>query len=239
MLCAVIISQKAENIHFFSSKKRESCGRLPSRETGLFSASKVERVRLVNSAHDFSLVRSEGAWRNDADGTFPVDQDKVNVLLETLSVLPTERTLTGDAASELYGLTDPTATLTLTSAKGTEQILSIGASDGETGERYFTLTGKKGILTTSADLSALGTISEYDLIAVPQPPAISNKDVKGIRIVNNSLSTEVVLDRYPELRPDIDLSGTCTWFCTFPDGLERPANEDNILHAMRPSDRLC
>ncbi len=208
-----------------------SCGRLSAKTEGLFSAAHVEAVRFVNDAHDFSFRRSADIWRNEEDETFPVDQDRTNALLDFMGALTPTRTLSGEMASK-YELTQPLAKLTITLDDGTENILSIGGLDEKTGERYFTFTGRNGLLTTAQDLNSFGTISEYDLIAVPQPPFISNRDVTGVHIVNHALDTEVVLDRYTEFRPDIDLSGTCTWFSTLSDGLERPANEDNIPYLL-------
>lgn len=215
-----------------------SCDRLPVTAKGLFSTIEVKKIRLVNSKHDFTLRRSADIWLNDRDATFPVDQGKTAALLDAMATLPISSTISGDVSASAYGLAEPAVILTMTMTNGEQKTLSIGSEEEQSGGRYFTFTDKKGILMTTADLGGLLILSEYDLIDVPQPPTISGSDVEGIRIVNHALEETVTLNRYPGLRPDIDLSDTCIWFSSFPDGWERPANEDNIPYLLAAVESL-
>ncbi len=214
-------------------------GVIPSGNAGgSFRADSAIRLSVNNANHAFVLEKKDGTWQLDADATFPVDAEKTGTILQALAGISSHRTLPKSTDPASCGLESPAASVSVSLQNGKEKSFLIGSYDEAAGESFYRTEPDGRIRAFSGNLAYLTTLSEYDLITVPQLPAISSQNVTGIRIENHALSAVTDLRYYPDLRPDIDYSGTCTWFSAFPDGLERPANEDNLPYLMAAIESL-
>lgn len=123
----------------------------------------------------FIKTGEEEQWQADGDETFPVEQDSVEKLAETLTALKADRKLENVEKPEDYGLLEPAFTLTAGWSDGTETVYSMGDETPFGDGYYLSLSGEDGTVYTVAD--ALSGDFSGSLLSFAQSeelPAVEN-----------------------------------------------------------------
>mgnify|MGYP002557568049 FL=1 len=123
----------------------------------------------------FHFVKTDGQWRVEGDEAFPVKQDSVEGLAETLTALKADRKLENVEKPEDYGLLEPAFTLTAGWSDGTETVYSMGDETPFGDGHYLSLSGEDGTVYTVAD--ALSGDFSGSLLSFAQSeelPAVEN-----------------------------------------------------------------
>ena len=123
----------------------------------------------------FVKTGEEEQWQVDGDETFPVEQDSVEGLAETLTALKADRKLENVEKPEDYGLSEPAFTLTAGWSDGTETVYSMGDETPFGDGYYLSLSGEDGTVYTVAD--ALSGDFSGNLLSFAQSeelPAVEN-----------------------------------------------------------------
>lgn len=121
------------------------------------------------------FVKTDGQWRVEGDEAFPVKQDSVEKLAETLTALKADRKLENVEKPEDYGLSEPAFTLTAGWSDGTETVYSMGDETPFGDGYYLSLSGEDGTVYTVAD--ALSGDFSGSLLSFAQSeelPAVEN-----------------------------------------------------------------
>ena len=121
------------------------------------------------------FVKTDGQWRVEGDEAFPVKQDSVEGLAETLTALKADRKLENVEKPEDYGLLEPAFTLTAVWSDGTETVYSMGDETPFGDGYYLSLSGEDGTVYTVAD--ALSGDFSGNLLSFAQSeelPAVEN-----------------------------------------------------------------
>lgn len=121
------------------------------------------------------FVKTDGQWRVEGDEAFPVKQDSVEGLAETLTALKADRKLENVEKPEDYGLLEPAFTLTAGWSDGTETVYSMGDETPFGDGYYLSLSGEDGTVYTVAD--ALSGDFSGSLLSFAQSeelPAVEN-----------------------------------------------------------------
>ena len=121
------------------------------------------------------FVKTDGQWRVEGDEAFPVKQDSVEGLAETLTALKADRKLENVEKPEDYGLLEPAFTLTAGWSDGTEIVYSMGDETPFGDGYYLSLSGEDGTVYTVAD--ALSGDFSGSLLSFAQSeelPAVEN-----------------------------------------------------------------
>ncbi len=121
------------------------------------------------------FVKTDGQWRVEGDEAFPVKQDSVEGLAETLTALKADRKLENVEKPEDYGLLEPAFTLTAGWSDGTETVYSMGDETPFGDGYYLRLSGEDGTVYTVAD--ALSGDFSGSLLSFAQSeelPAVEN-----------------------------------------------------------------
>lgn len=121
------------------------------------------------------FVKTDGQWRVEGNEAFPVKQDSVEGLAETLTALKADRKLENVEKPEDYGLSEPAFTLTAGWSDGTETVYSMGDETPFGDGYYLSLSGEDGTVYTVAD--ALSGDFSGSLLSFAQSeelPAVEN-----------------------------------------------------------------
>lgn len=97
------------------------------------------------------FVKTDGQWRVEGDKAFPVKQDSVEGLAETLTALKADRKLENVEKPEDYGLLEPAFTLTAGWSDGTETVYFMGDETPFGDGYYLSLSGEDGTVYTVED----------------------------------------------------------------------------------------
>ena len=127
-------------------------------------AGEVESLSWTYGDQRMSFHR-EDTWTYDDDAAFPVDQEKIQQLLEPFSAFGVAFAIDHVSDPGLYGLDDPVCTITLTTAQDTHTI-SLGDFSAMDSQRYVSIGDGKVYLAKADPLEqydiALGDLIDHD-----------------------------------------------------------------------------
>ena len=162
-------------------------------------------LRYSNGAATLSFVQdANGAWIWADDSAFPLDDTTITTILDTLSAMTPQQTLTAPESLEEYGLDDPDVSLTAGTADGKTFTVAFGKTTTD-GKSYYTMLNDdtSTIYIFSGELRRLLDAPIYDMMELPQLPDLNGLDLLSITIQGpaekNSTASPVVL---AAVRPD-------------------------------------
>lgn len=156
-----------------------------SAETTLYSMKEDQIIKLhfVNETTDMMLVKDGDQWKDNSDPDFPVNQEYVDTMLDSVSEIKAARMVT-DNCTDLaqYELDEPALSVELEDSEGNRASLSVGLESiaGEGCYAYAEDTSKIYIITSN-----FTTDFEYtrnQMMAVPDVPEITDENVKAYRV---------------------------------------------------------
>lgn len=147
-------------------------------DPGAYSA-----LRWYNGSATLSFALDEnGAWVWADGPDFPLKDDTVTSILETLASLKFQQVLPAGEDKAEYGLDAPAATLTATAGTG-EQSLVFGKTTTDGDSYYMMMNGDESTVYIVADtLVKLMQTPIYDMCALPELPDLSEGNLRAITI---------------------------------------------------------
>ncbi len=145
-------------------------------ETGVFAltahtADEMTALSWTANDTDFSFTYSDGTWTMADEPAFPVDQEAVQGLADTLLALAGTRQLDGITALADYGLETPTFTVTVTWQDGTATTYAVGDETPFGDGWYLSLSDQNGIAYVIEDDLADGfDVTRTDLATMEVLP---------------------------------------------------------------------
>ena len=118
-VCLLLVFLLLLGLYFILKRKNASEEEAESSKIQVLSveSGKVEKFSFQTEDESASFSKKDDEWKNDDDKKFPVDQDALETLLESITSLEAERKLENvDGLSE-YGLEDPADTITVQALK--------------------------------------------------------------------------------------------------------------------------
>ncbi len=181
-----------------------------------------------NATLSFALNK-EGEWYWTDDPDFPLNQDYLIQMTNTLSTLKPQQTITDGSAPEDYGLDEPTRTLSATASNGLLTTLALGNATSD-GNSYYMLMNESEtpIFIISGELVKEMSVGIYDMLLLPELPALTEDRLRTVTLTG-AVTTELSAFR-AQAQPDEggdDSSpesgdGGITWLC---NGADMTADE--------------
>lgn len=130
----------------------------------------------------FSLDEA-GNWIWSDDPDFPLDDAVITAIIDELSTLKPQQTITNGDTLESYGLDNPTAALTATTAKDAVLTLSLGKATTDGDSYYMLMNGDESTVYIIADTlyNRLKT-PIYDMMVLPELPELTERNIQSITI---------------------------------------------------------
>lgn len=154
-----------------------SAGAVPA-DAGAYSA-----LRYYNGSVTLSFTldeKGEWIWADGPD--FPLKDDTVASILETLASLKFQQVLPAGEDKAEYGLDTPSATLAATAGEG-EQTLAFGKTTTDGDSYYMCMNGDESTVYIVADtLVKLMQTPIYDMCALPELPDLGEENLRAITI---------------------------------------------------------
>ena len=101
-------------------------------------ADALTKISWTADGKTLTFVKGDNGWAQSGDDYFPVDQEKISDLLQHFAPLTASFIIEDVEDYGQYGLDDPTATATLTTADG-DTTLQFGTYSTMDSKRYVTL----------------------------------------------------------------------------------------------------
>ena len=126
----------------------------------------------------------EGSWIWADDPTFPLNQTTVTAIVDLLTSLTPQQTITDGDTLEAYGLDHPTATVTASGADGVSLSLTLGKTTTD-GESYYMMMNddESTVYIISGTLYNYLSTPIYDMCILPEIPDLSQENLSSITVM--------------------------------------------------------
>ncbi len=129
------------------------------------------------------FVKEEETWVNTGDENFPVNQDKINDLVEDLTTAEADRVLTDVEELSQYGLEEPVNTVKFKDSSGTEKEMLLGSQNQGTGSYYLCFADDLStVYVTSTDVAGNLPPDIMEMAEYTSYPEITSTYVQEIRV---------------------------------------------------------
>lgn len=165
-------------------------------------------------------------WADDPD--FPLDDSTVTAIVDLLTSLKPQQTITDGDTLEAYGLDEPFATLTATTPEGTTLTLDFGNATTDGTSYYMLMNGQESPVYIIADtLYNYMTTAIYDMCNLPDLPVLTEDRIQSVTISGAESLTLI-----PDQETDDDGNTVVTWSCGGEDVTDAAADLVDELKAL-------
>jgi hypothetical protein len=162
----------------------------------------------------------DGSWIWADDPDFPLDDMNVGVIVDLISSIKPQQTITDGDTLEAYGLDQPSMTLTATSAEdGSTLRIALGKTTTDGKSYYMMMNDDESTVYIIADaLSQRLIVPIYDMMKLPELPVLTADNLVSVT-VEGTVSTVLTAQR-PE-SPDEEASSA--------DGTEEGTTDERAV----------
>lgn len=155
LLALLIVLGAIIAVFFIVSKMSDSyTSSLEDETTSLFSMESVSDATALSweyNGETNSFSKSDGSWQYDKDSAFPVDEDKIDDLLNNFVNVSSSKTIENPEDISQYGLDDPSVTINI-EAGDDSRTFEFGNATDITGE-YYCSTGDGNVYLVSSSIA--------------------------------------------------------------------------------------
>ena len=131
----------------------------------------------------------EGNWVWSDDPEFPLDDGTVTAIVDLLTDLTPQQTITEGDTLEAYGLDQPFATLTATKPDGGTLTIALGNTTTDGNSYYMLMNGQESpVYIISDQLYTYMSETIYDMCDLPDLPDLEETDIQSVT-VSGAVST--------------------------------------------------
>ena len=147
-------------------------------ETGTFtldnhSTDQLTGLNWVNGEESFVFTLADGVWTVAGDPAFPLNQEDVQNMADDLLAISGTRQLDGANDLSIYGLSEPSFTVTASWSDGTSTAYAMGA-ETPFADGYYVSSGKENIVyTIEEDIADIFDTTMNDLAVRETIPTVS------------------------------------------------------------------
>ncbi len=164
LLCLVVLSLGYVWLVHYNKEQEKKEQKEDTIPVLSLKASDIEKISYTLDGQEITFTRSGDGWIVDSDATFPVDTDKIESLLSTITEMTATRKMTDVESLSDYGLDTPVQTVTLTDSDGNVTTLCFGSNNATTGDDYlYDKSDDKTVYTVAASVqsSLSGTLEDF------------------------------------------------------------------------------
>ena len=172
------------------------------------AASSYKELTYCNGSTTLSFsLNDEGKWCWTNDPDFPLDQDYLTKMVNTLSALKPQQTITDGDTLDAYGLSTPTQTLTAVSDNGQTTTIALGNATTDGNSYYMLMNGSETpVYIISDELSKEMAVGIYDMCLLPDFPSLTEDQLTSITLAGPV--TTVLSAAHEETSADADSSSS-------------------------------
>ena len=166
-----------------------------SQEIISIASDDVKSVKFVIDKKEVTFEKDGDSWVKSDETAFPVDQDKMDTLISSLSSVKAERTLEDVEDASEYELDQPENTITVTMEDGSETIIRIGMENDSTSQEYIDLNKDSStvyVVGNSTFQSFEGTL--YDFAESGTFPTVDSSTISKVSVDGKDSSYSIEKD---------------------------------------------
>ena len=166
-----------------------------SQEIISIASDDVKSVKFVIDKKEVTFEKDGDSWVKSDETAFPVDQDKMDTLISSLSSVKAERTLEDVEDASEYELDQPENTITVTMEDGSETVIRVGMENDSTSQEYIDLDKDSStvyVVSNSTFQSFEGTL--YDFAESGTFPTVDSSTISKVSVDGKDSSYSIEKD---------------------------------------------
>lgn len=166
-----------------------------SQEIISIASDDVKSVKFVMDKKEVTFEKDGDSWVKSDETAFPVDQDKMDTLISSLSSVKAERTLEDVEDASEYELEQPENTITVTMEDGSETVIRVGMENDSTSQEYIDLDKDSStvyVVSNSTFRSFEGTL--YDFAESGTFPTVDSSTISKVSVDGKDSSYSIEKD---------------------------------------------
>ena len=155
----------------------------------------VKSIKFVIDKKEVTFEKDGDSWVKSDETDFPVDQDKIDTLVNSMNSIKAERTLENVEDASEYELDQPDNTITVTTEDGETTVIQLGMENDSTSQEYIDLNEDSStvyVVSNSTFSSFKGTL--YDFAKSGVFPTVDSSTVSKISVDGKDSSYVVEKD---------------------------------------------
>ena len=155
----------------------------------------VKSIKFVIDKKEVTFEKNGDSWVKSDETDFPVDQDKIDTLVNSMNSIKAERTLENVEDASEYELDQPENTITVTTEDGETTVIQLGMENDSTSQEYIDLNEDSStvyVVSNSTFSSFKGTL--YDFAKSGVFPTVDSSTVSKISVDGKDSSYVVEKD---------------------------------------------
>ena len=156
----------------------------------------VKSIKFVIDKKEVTFEKNGDSWVKSDETDFPVDQDKIDTLVNSMNSIKAERTLENVEDASEYELDQPENTITVTTEDGETTVIQLGMENDSTSQEYIDLNKDSStvyVVSNSTFSSFEGTL--YDFAKSGVFPTVDSSTVSKISVDGKDSSYVVEKDK--------------------------------------------
>ena len=137
-----------------------------------------------NGSTSLSFHQEEdGTWVWADDPEFPLDDSTITSIVDLLTNLKPQQTITDGDTLEAYGLDQPVASLTATESNGQTLTIALGNTTTDGNSYYMLMNGDESTVYIIADtLYTYMSETIYSMMDLPDLPSLTEENIQSVSI---------------------------------------------------------
>ena len=154
----------------------------------------ITAISYEKGGKSLSFIKEDGTWYDAEDKKFPVNQDSLTTMTNTLGAVSATRKLEKPEALSEYGLDSPVLTVRYTASDGKEAEFIVGDTNDAAGGAYLKISGDDAVYLVSSDFADSFNSDIYQLADMESFPTITSDSITDISVNSNGHTLEIKND---------------------------------------------
>lgn len=154
----------------------------------------ITAISYEKDGKSLSFIKEDGTWYDAEDKKFPVNQDSLTTMTNTLGAVSATRKLEKPEALSEYGLDSPSLTVRYTASDGKEAEFIVGDTNDAAGGAYLKISGDDAVYLVSSDFADSFNSDIYQLADMESFPTITSDSITDISVNSNGHTLEIKND---------------------------------------------
>lgn len=198
LVIAIICLAAAAVLYLLAVKLNQKKAEADSSDDSLVISSvdsdQITAISYEKDGKSLSFIKEDSTWYDAEDKSFPLDQNSLTTMTNTLGAVSATRKLENPEDLSEYGLDSPVMTVRYTAGDGKEAEFSVGDTNDAAGGTYLKISGDDAVYLVASDFADTFNSDIYQMADMESFPTITSDSITDINVKSGSHTLEIKND---------------------------------------------
>lgn len=198
LVIAIICLAAAAVLYLLAVKLNQKEAAADSSDDSLVISSvdsdQITAISYEKDGKSLSFIKEDSTWYDAEDKSFPLNQDSLTTMTNTLGAVSATRKLENPEDLSEYGLDAPVLTVRYTASDGKEAEFSVGDTNDAAGGTYLKISGDDAVYLVASDFADTFNSDIYQMADMESFPTITSDSITDINVESGSHTLEIKND---------------------------------------------